>query len=52
MQRRQPADKRAFVRIIEEEWANLPTSLLENLVDSLTRHLATIKPAKGGSIRY
>jgi len=32
--RRQPADKRAFVRAIKEEWANLPTSLLENLVDS------------------
>jgi len=48
----QPADKHAFVHAIKEKWANLPTSLLEHLVDSLPRRLAAIKAAKGGSTRY
>jgi len=49
VQLRQPADKRAFVRTVKDEWATLPPSLLENLVDSLPRRLAAIKAAKGGN---
>jgi len=51
-QQHQPADKRAFVRVIEEEWANLPTSLPENLIDSLPCHLAASKATKGGSTQF